>query len=87
MEVLTQGLGNIGHRGQKPRRKIGAVRVQGLGGRGMERMAEKQDGILRDSSCRGKSSAREHRTGGSLRAQSASFYGCREGTRYRCDFR
>ena len=46
MEVLTQGLGNIGHRGQKPRRKIGAVRVQGLGGRGMERMAEKQDGIL-----------------------------------------
>ena len=33
------------------------MRVQGLGGRGMERMAEKWDGILRDSSCRGKSSA------------------------------
>lgn len=46
MEVLTQGLGNIGHRGQKPRRKTGAVRVQGLGGRGMERMAGNRMGFL-----------------------------------------
>lgn len=54
------------------------MRVQGLGGRGMERMAEKQDGILRDSSCRGKSSAHEHGTGGSLKASINMFYGCRK---------
>ena len=61
MEVLTQGPVAVGRRGDRPRRKTGAVRVQGRGGRGVERMAEEQDGILRDSSCRAKSSA--HDTG------------------------
>lgn len=41
MEVLTQGPVSAGHRGDRPRRKTGAVRVQGRGGRGVERMANR----------------------------------------------
>ena len=52
------------------------MRVQGLGGMGVERMAEKQDRILGDSSCRRKEQCLWHRTGGSLRAQLASADGC-----------
>ena len=44
----------VGLGGHQPRRKIGAVRLQGLGGRGVESMAEKQGGILGDSSFRRK---------------------------------